>query len=177
MSSKSPSHIVPFQHLLALEFGLQITGRDAKSQVMSVLCRFCTSFKQSEKEGAKRQCTDNTKYHSAPFCKENYNKHNCTQHSVEWEQYKKASKEEKIHFFNKAKSTSILSYVDMDSNAITVVFDKNIVDNIISRLFFHVDNESEALSLEKCMELFTQVPNTTSSYQVSIKNMKCFELP
>ena len=26
------------------------------------------------------------------------------------------------------------------------------------------------------MELFTQVPNTTSSYQVSIKNMKCFEL-
>ena len=82
----------------------------------------------------------------------------------------------KIHFFNKAKSTSILSYIDMDSDAITVVFDKNIVDNIISKLFFCADDESEALSLEKSMELFTQVANTTSSYQVSIKNMKCFEL-
>ena len=64
----------------------------------------------------------------------------------------------------------------MDSDAITVVFDKNIVDNIISKLYFCADDESEALSLEKSMELFTQVPNTTSSYQVSIKNMKCFEL-
>ena len=86
------------------------------------------------------------------------------------------SKEEKIDFFNIAKSTSILSYIDVESDAITVVFDKNIVDNIISKLFFRADDESEALSLEKSMELFTQVPNTTSSYQVSIKNMKCFEL-
>ena len=39
-----------------------------------------------------------------------------------------------------------------------------------------MDDESEALSLEKSMELFTQVPNTTSSYQVSIKNMEHFEL-
>ena len=98
------------------------------------------------------------------------------QHSVEWEQYKKASKEEKIHFFNKAKPTSILDYIDMDSDAITAVIDKNIVHNIISKLFFHADNELEALSLEKSMELFTQVPNTPSSYQVSIKNMKRFEL-
>jgi hypothetical protein len=116
------------------------------------------------------------KYHSAPFCKENYDKHNCTQHSIEWEQYKKVLKEEKIHFFNKAKSTSILSYIDMDSDAITVVFDKNIVDNIISKLLFCANDESEALSLEKSMELFTQVPNTSSSCQVSIKNMKQFEL-
>ena len=79
-------------------------------------------------------------------------------------------------FLQQGKTTSILDHVDMDSDAITVVFDKNIVDNIISKLFFCVDDESEALSLEKSMELFTQVPNTTSSYQVSIKNMKHFEL-
>ena len=169
MSGKTPSCKTPFQHLHTIEFGLQITSQDAKSQVVSVLCRFCTSFKQTEKEGTKCQHTDETKCYSAPFCKENYYKHNCTQHSVEWEQYKKGSKEEKIHFFNKAKSTSILSYIDMDSDAITAVFDKNIVDNIISTLFFCADDESEALSLEKSMGLFTQVPNTTSSYQVSIK--------
>ena len=74
-----------------------------------------------------------------------------------------------IDYFKQSKPTSILSYVDMDSDAITAVFDKNIVDNINSKLFFHADDESEALSLEKIMELFTQVPNTTSSYQVSIK--------
>ena len=85
-------------------------------------------------------------------------------------------KEEKMHFFNKAKPISILAYIDMDSIAITVVFDKNIVDNIISKLFFHADDESEALSLEKSKELFTQVTNTISSYQVFIKKMKCFEL-
>ena len=91
MSGKNPSCKTPFQHLHTIEFGLQITSQDAKSQVVSVLCRFCTSFKQTEKEGAKRQRTDNTEYYSAPFRKENYDKHNCTQHSVEWEQYKKGS--------------------------------------------------------------------------------------
>ena len=176
MSSKTPSHKMPFQHLHTLEFALQIASRDTKSQVVSVLCRFCTSFKQTEKEGVKRQRTNNTKYYCAPFCKENYDKHNSMQHSVEWEQYKKASKEQKIHFFKKAKPTSILDYIDMDSDAITEVFDKKIVDNIISKLFFCADNELEGLSLEKSVELFTQVPNTPSSYQVSIKNMKCFEL-
>ena len=176
MSSKTPSRKTPFQHLHTLEFGLQIPSQDTKSQVVSVLYCFCTSFKQTEKEGAKHQHTNNTKYYCAPFCKENYDKHNSMQHSVEWEQYKKVSKEEKIHFFNKAKPTSILDYIDMDSDAITAVFDKKIVGNIISKLFFCADNELEALSLEKSMELFTQVPNTPSSYQVSIKNMKRFEL-
>ena len=74
MSGKNPSCKTPFQHLHTVEFGLQITGQDAKSQVVSVLCSFCTSFKQTEKEGAKRQRTVNTKYYSAPFCKENYDK-------------------------------------------------------------------------------------------------------
>ena len=41
----------------------------------------------------------------------------------------------------------------MDCNAITVVFDKNIVDNIINNLFYCVDDELDALSLEKSMEL------------------------
>ena len=53
-------------------------------------------------------------------------------------------KEEMIHFFNKAKPTSILNYVEMDSDAITAVFDKNIVDNINSKLFFCADDKSEA---------------------------------
>jgi hypothetical protein len=57
-------------------------------------------------------------------------------------------------FLQQAKPTSVLSYIDMDSDVNTAVFDKNIVDNIISKLVFHADDESEALSLEKSTELF-----------------------
>ena len=96
MFGKNPSCKTPFQHLHTVEFGLQITGQDAKSQVVSVLCRFWTSFKKTEKEGAKCQRTDNTKYYSTPFHKENHDKNNCTQHSIEWEQFKKILREEKI---------------------------------------------------------------------------------
>jgi hypothetical protein len=28
---------------------------------------------------------ENTKYYLAPFCKENYEKHNSSQHPIEWE--------------------------------------------------------------------------------------------
>jgi hypothetical protein len=63
------------------------------------MCRFCACFKREEQPGAKRQRTENTKYYSTPFRKENYEKHNSNQHLVEWEKYKKASKEEKMEFF------------------------------------------------------------------------------
>ena len=177
MSSKTPSHKTPFQHLHTLEFGLQIASQDTKSQVVSVLCRFCTSFKQTKKEGAKRQHTNNTKYYCAPFCKKTMTDTTVCSTVLNGSSTRKHPRKKRHIYFNKAKPTSILDYIDMDSDAITAVFDKKIVDNIISKLFFCADNELEALSLEKSMELFTQVPNTPSSYQVSIKNMKCLSSP
>jgi hypothetical protein len=92
------SRKTPFQLPHALEFGLLISGRDTKSLVTSMMCRFCACFKRAEQPGAKCQRTENTKYYSTPFRKENYEKHNSNQHLVEWEKYKKASKEEKMDF-------------------------------------------------------------------------------
>jgi hypothetical protein len=86
MSRKTPFQLPP-----ALEFGLLITDCDTKSLVTSVMCRFCACFKHVEQLGAKCQRMENTKYYSAPFCKENYEKHNSNQHPVEWGKYKKAS--------------------------------------------------------------------------------------
>jgi hypothetical protein len=68
------------------------------------MCHFCACFKRAEQPGAKRQWTENTKYYSAPFCKENYEKHNSSRHLVEWEKYKKASKKKKMEFFETMKS-------------------------------------------------------------------------
>jgi hypothetical protein len=62
----------PFQLPHALEFGLLITGRDTKSFITSVICHFYACFKRAEQPGAKRQRTENTKYYSTPFRKENY---------------------------------------------------------------------------------------------------------
>jgi hypothetical protein len=63
------------------------------------MCRFYVCFKRAKQPRAKRQRTKNTKYYSAPFRKENYEKHNSSQHPVEWEKYKNASKEKKMEFF------------------------------------------------------------------------------
>jgi hypothetical protein len=101
------SRKTPFQLPHALEFGLLITGRDTKSLVTSVMCHLCACFKRAEQPRAKLTQTKNTKYYSAPFRKENYEKHNSNQHPVEWEKYKKASKEEKMEFFEIMKSVSI----------------------------------------------------------------------
>jgi hypothetical protein len=79
------SRKTPFQLPHALEFGLLITGHDTKSLVTLVMCRFCACFKHVKQLRAKCQRTENTKYYSAIFRKENYEKHNNDQHLVEWE--------------------------------------------------------------------------------------------
>jgi hypothetical protein len=63
------------------------------------MCHFYACFKRAKQLGAKCQWTKNTKYYSAPFRKENYEKHNSNQHPIEWEKYQKASKEKKWSFF------------------------------------------------------------------------------
>jgi len=73
------------------------------------MCHFCVCFKHVEQLGTKRQRTENTKYYLAPFRKENYEKHNNNQHPLEWEKYKKTSKE-KNWFFETMKSFSNLLY-------------------------------------------------------------------
>jgi hypothetical protein len=93
MSRKTPFHL---PH--AIEFGLLITGCDTKSLVISVMCRFCACFKHAKQPRAKRQRTENTKYYSAPFHKENYEKHNNNQHLVEWEKFKKLARKKKWSF-------------------------------------------------------------------------------
>jgi hypothetical protein len=159
----------PFQLPHTLEFGLLITSCDTKSLVTSVMCHFCVCFKRVKQPGAKHQQTENTKYYSAPFYKENYEKHNSSQHPVEWEKYKKASKEEKMEFFETMKSISIECFIRTNGNILEFIMDLKIVEDIVAQLFFHPNNDLEALSLEKSMVFFKKVPNTTTSYCITVK--------
>jgi hypothetical protein len=170
------SRKTPFQLPHALEFGLLITSRDTKSLVTLVMCHFCACFKRIEQPGAKRQQTENTKYYSTLFHKENYEKHNSSQHPVEWEKYKKASKEEKMEFFETMKSILIERFICTSGDILEFIVDSKIVEDIVAQLFFHPDDNLDALSLEKSMALFKKVPNTTTSYCITVKNVKWFEL-
>jgi hypothetical protein len=130
----------------------------------------------AEQPGAKCQRTKNTKYYSAPFHKENYEKHNSSQHPVEWEKYKKTSKEEKMEFFETMKFVSIERFIRMNDNILEFIVDSKIVEDIVAQLFFRPDDDLDVLSLEKSMALFKKVPDTTTSYCITIKNVKRFEL-
>jgi len=161
------SHKTPSQLPHALEFGLLIIGGDTKSLVTSAMCHFCACFKCAKQPGAKRQQTNNTKYYLAPFCKE---------HPVEWEKYKKISKEEKMEFFETMKSVSIKRFIRMSGDILEFIVDSKIVEDIIAQLFLHPNNDLDTLSLEKSMVLFKKVPDATTLYCITIKNVKWFEL-
>ncbi len=142
-----------------------------KSLVTSVMGRFCACFKRAKQPRAKHQRTKNTKYYSTPFRKENYEKHNSNQHPVEWEKYKKASKEEKMEFFEIMKFVSIEHFIYTNGDIL-----KFIVEDFVTQLFFRPNDDLDTLSLEKSMALFKKVLDTTTSYCITIKNVKWFEL-
>jgi hypothetical protein len=111
----------------------------------------------------------------APFHKENYEKHNSSQHLIEWEKYKKASKEEKMEIFKIMKFVLIECFIRMSGDILEFILDSKIVENIVAQLFFHPNDNLDTLSLEKSMALFKKMPNTTTSYCIIVKNMKRFE--
>jgi len=126
--------------------------------------------------GAKRQWTENTKYYSALPARKNYEKHNSNQHLVEWGKYKKASKEEKMEFFETMKSISIKRFIRTSGDIFKFIVDLQIMEDIVAQLFFCLNNDLDTLSLKKSMALFKKVPDTTTSYCTTVKNVKRFEL-
>jgi len=129
------SRKTPFQLPHALEFGLLIISHDTKSLVILVMCCFYVCFKRIEQPRAKRQRMENTKYYSAPFCKENHEKHKSSQHPIEWEKYEKASKEEKMEFFETMKYVSIECFIDTSGDILKFIVDLKIVEDIVAQLF------------------------------------------
>ncbi len=101
---------------------------------------------------------ENTKYYSAPFRKENYEKHNSNQHPVEWEKYKKVNKEEKMSFWNNEICFDRTFHLHKWRYPWIHCGFKD-CENIIAHLFFCPDGDLDALYLEKSMAPFKNVKN------------------
>jgi hypothetical protein len=64
----------------------------------------------------------------------------------------------------------------MSGDIFEFIMDSKIVDDIVAQLFFRLDDDLDTLSLEKSMALFKKVPNTMTSYCITVKNVKRFKL-
>ncbi len=67
----------------------------------------------------------------------------------------------------------IMKFVSICTNNDVLEF---IVENIVAQLFFRPNDDLDVLSLEKSMAFFKKVPDTTTSYCITVKNVKQFKL-
>jgi hypothetical protein len=81
-----------------------------------------------------------------------------------------------MEFFETMKSVSIKRFICTSGNILEIIVDSKIVEDIVAQLFFRPNDDLDALSLEKSMALFKKVPDTTTSYCITVKNVKRFEL-
>jgi hypothetical protein len=81
-----------------------------------------------------------------------------------------------MEFFETMKCVSIERFIRMSGDILEFIVDSKIVEDIVAQLFFHPNDDVDALSLEKSMAFFKKVPDTTTSYCITVKNMKQFEL-
>jgi hypothetical protein len=81
-----------------------------------------------------------------------------------------------MEFFETMKSVSIECFIRTNGDILKFIVDSKIVENIVAQLFFCLNNDLDALSMEKSMAFFKKVPNTTTSYYIIEKNVKRFEL-
>jgi hypothetical protein len=93
-------------------FGLKITQSGMDSQhaltVTAVRCLFCMRLGRDSVElvdGRKRQQTQNVKYFSPSFRKDNFTADVKSQHQEEFEKYSSLGMEEKKRFFDAKKRT------------------------------------------------------------------------
>ncbi len=75
-----------------------------------------------------------------------------------------------MEFFETMKYVSIERFIYTSGNILEFIVDLKIVEDIVAQLFFHPDDDLDMLSLEKSMALFKKVPDTTTSYYITIKN-------
>jgi hypothetical protein len=80
-----------------------------------------------------------------------------------------------MEFFETMKFVSIERFIRTSDDVLEFIVDSKIVEDIVAQLFFRLDDDLDALSLEKSMALFKKV-HTTTSYCITVKNVKQFEL-
>ncbi len=81
-----------------------------------------------------------------------------------------------MKYFETMKSVLIERFICTSGDILEFIVDSKIVEDIVAQLFFRLDDNLDTLSLEKSMALFKKMFDTTTSYCITVKNVKRFEL-
>ena len=134
----------PFQRGHEVQFGLIITERDnATSAVRVVTCQFCLKFGREAKPGSKRKRTSFAQSFTIPFRCDVYTRHHQTAHPERWAEFQQLTTAEKSSYFDKAVNHANTLFAHFESHgALTLTFNRDIVEKVIGDLLFDVDDES-----------------------------------
>jgi hypothetical protein len=146
----------PFQRGHEVQYGLQVTERDPRtSAVLAVSCRFCLKFGREAKPGAKRKRTSNVQVFKTPFHTDAYKKHHANVHPEKWQQYLDFSTEEKETFFDGAfnHASTLMAHFESEG-ALTLTFNRDIVEVIIGDMLFDPDDEVTQSTRERALAVF-----------------------
>ncbi|KAI9908572.1 hypothetical protein PsorP6_003599 [Peronosclerospora sorghi] len=134
----------PFQRGHEGQFGLVVTERDeATSAVRAVTCQFCLKFGREAKLRAKRKRTSNAQSFSAPFRVDVYTRHHENAHPEIWAKFQQLSTDEKSNYFENAINNASTLLAHFDSHgALTLTFNRDIVEKVIGDVLFGLDDDS-----------------------------------
>jgi len=179
----------PFQKGHALKYGLKITERDEEGGwVRAVTCRFCISFGREAVPGQKRQRTAHYQTFTAPFRADSYARHMASAHPEKWVLYQDCGEEAKATFFDEVVNHASTLFAHFESEgALTLTFNRDIVEDIVGDLLFDPDDEITQSTRERALAIFRALPDSLSSssadeelnrdaYRVTIKSVRLFNL-
>jgi len=132
-----------------LKYAVAVTERDPLSQLPTkAVCRMCQAFEREETVGSKRKKSNRIRSFSAPWRPDNMKRHMEQQHPMRWEEYQKLGDAEKRSYFSTGRDDPMVSEPtpSAEANAMAVqtrafLIDRDIVDELISGVFFQTTNE------------------------------------
>jgi hypothetical protein len=139
-----------------VEFGLEVTERDKGSGAVNfVICKFCRKFGREHKPGQKRKRITNFHIFKLPFRTDSYQRHHATAHPEKWDEFSRASLEENRTFFDGVvnHSSTLLAHFESEG-ALTLTFNRDIVEKVIGDLLFDPDDASCQSTREKGLAIF-----------------------
>jgi len=172
-----------FQKNHIIEYGVKVCHRDVSGTINGVQCMFCIHIGKDERvinagaPQAKRQRTTNTMIWSV-FRPALYRSHHESQHTSDWNEYKKLSSASKKTYFDQYNTSQLNHFLPKVKAALIFNIKADIVEKLIGDLFFHPEEDDEndgpPITKANAMKLFKV--QADGSYQVEIKNEVRFNL-
>ncbi|KAI9916564.1 hypothetical protein PsorP6_016848 [Peronosclerospora sorghi] len=118
-------------------------------------CQFCLNVGREAKPRAKRKRTSHAQCFTAPFSVDVYTRHHENAHPERWTEFQQLSTDEKSNYFENSinHASTLLAHFD-SHGALTLTFNRDIVEKMIGDLLFDVDDESIHLTRAWALSVF-----------------------